>query len=762
MRCHYVVFAFLGFCLVASSGCSETKKKGKVGAFCNDDSDCESGLCFESVCLDPDRDEDGDGLKNGIEVHILKTNPLDKDSDGDGVLDLEEVGDIRNPKDIDGDGLIDALESRLLDPDKDCLPDQFDPHNEVPDKDASQALLAEIHCLKAGGVCAEGKDKISVSCLEGVAVCSYGEVAGYEEEETTCDGKDNDCDGDTDEGLGGEPCEIENDFGACPGTTICDGSGGLKCEGKEPKAEVCNGLDDNCNGETDEGLDMLGECYIENEYGKCPGTLVCENGQEVCSGKAAAREVCNNIDDNCDGRTDEDDICLKTVQISGAVRDGMTNKPLEGAVIDVYEGEGPIPIFKGTGQGAVPVFSAKTEADGRYEIFLVPKTYRLVATMPGYRTVQTEPIKLEDKDILPLNVAMVPETSDLQLASMCGRVLESVTANDLVGVEDATIALLDSKLQNALAHTKSTTHGLFCITGVLAYDLDGKPLESFGISATKEGYYFAFNEYVPNLADTVTFVELYTYKLPPEEVKVFLNEDFEEGLPQGWTVDNPVGNVGWQWLKNGVYQNLGVDKCVQLPALDENCVKDAKDPECALCASEEDFGCIPKPGALPRAYSGKGALWFGNESLGNYLPSDSVCEALEGGSGGPVSGSLTTPWFKVGGPMSLFLGFYTAFEIEAVDRTGADHMFIEMRDAQKPEFRPVLDLNPAIKKIGKPYQPFSSGGFDRAPIWAYYMVELGYVPNPGEVQIRFRFDSNDKLYNGFRGWLIDKVQVFGF
>ncbi len=31
----------------------------------------------------------------------------------------------------------------------------------------------------------------------------------------------------------------------------------------------------------------------------------------------------------------------------------------------------------------------------------------------------------------------------------------------------------------------------------------------------------------------------------------------------------------------------------------------------------------------------------------------------------------------------------------------------------------------------------------------------------GRVEIRFRFDSDDDLFNGFLGWMIDDVQVTG-
>ena len=77
-------------------------------------------------------DSDNDGLSNDEEASI-GTNPNNQDSDGDGILDADEVGDdINNPIDTDSDGIIDALDSNILDSDMDGVVDQLDPANTNP------------------------------------------------------------------------------------------------------------------------------------------------------------------------------------------------------------------------------------------------------------------------------------------------------------------------------------------------------------------------------------------------------------------------------------------------------------------------------------------------------------------------------------------------------------------------------------------------------------------------------------------------------
>jgi hypothetical protein len=96
-------------------------------------------------------------------------------------------------------------------------------------------------------------------------------------------------------------CRVENDFGSCDGERTCD----TACNARTPAAETCNSQDDDCDGDTDEDVSAA-VCDLENGLGICKGNAPCVGGrQEICQGAYATSETCNGKDDDCNGQTDE-------------------------------------------------------------------------------------------------------------------------------------------------------------------------------------------------------------------------------------------------------------------------------------------------------------------------------------------------------------------------------------------------------------------------------------------------------------------------
>jgi len=160
----------------------------------------------------------------------------------------------------------------------------------------------------------------------GVAHCSMGVTACNEEGVVThcegevlpgsevCNNKDDDCDGEIDNRLTddwvGTPCG--NDVGICTAGREACVLGESQCVGEEfGSPEMCNNLDDDCNGLVDDDLE-LEFCYTADPatlaHGECrAGINECIEGEYICMyQRVPTTEICNGLDDDCDGFIDED------------------------------------------------------------------------------------------------------------------------------------------------------------------------------------------------------------------------------------------------------------------------------------------------------------------------------------------------------------------------------------------------------------------------------------------------------------------------
>ncbi|MBK7579154.1 MAG: hypothetical protein IPI67_03020 [Myxococcales bacterium] len=87
---------------------------------------------------------------------------------------------------------------------------------------------------------------------------------------------------------------------------VCDAPTGNQVVTPGEKVEVCNGLDDDCDGQKDDNpTDQGGKCGLSNVGNCVKGTDQCQNGALVCVGKIdPTPELCNGQDNDCDGVID--------------------------------------------------------------------------------------------------------------------------------------------------------------------------------------------------------------------------------------------------------------------------------------------------------------------------------------------------------------------------------------------------------------------------------------------------------------------------
>ncbi|MBI4509809.1 MAG: SUMF1/EgtB/PvdO family nonheme iron enzyme [Deltaproteobacteria bacterium] len=156
-------------------------------------------------------------------------------------------------------------------------------------------------CGTDEGECARG----TWECVDGKLACGGTAVLAKPEQ---CNNKDDDCDGVVDNGDpgGGVSCGT-TDVGECKrGRTRCV-EGKVECEGAiEPADEACDGKDNDCDNKFDEEDPLLNTaCGVT--AGLCsPGKWQCKGGKLQCTGATGPSfEVCDGLDNNCDGTPDE-------------------------------------------------------------------------------------------------------------------------------------------------------------------------------------------------------------------------------------------------------------------------------------------------------------------------------------------------------------------------------------------------------------------------------------------------------------------------
>ena len=155
-------------------------------------------------------------------------------------------------------------------------------------------------------------------CLSGIQICAdNGSGWGRCTEEILptseiCNGLDDDCNGVADDNIVGQGAACTVGVGACAvgGVVTCDDTGAMACDAValEPGLEICDGVDNNCNGQVDEGFDIGVTCTVGVGICAATGINVCDvDGGVVCSAQAGlpGDEDCNGLDDNCNGQIDE-------------------------------------------------------------------------------------------------------------------------------------------------------------------------------------------------------------------------------------------------------------------------------------------------------------------------------------------------------------------------------------------------------------------------------------------------------------------------
>ena len=164
---------------------------------------------------------------------------------------------------------------------------------------------------EGGAACVTGLSRVcspgTETCVAGAITCVQNASPGLE----LCDGIDNDCDPATPDGSDeptlGSACD-GSDADLCTDGVIACVAGALTCtDDASSSAEICDGVDNDCNPATADGSDeaWLGAACDGTDADLCEeGSLICSGGAQTCSDATGdALELCDGLDNDCNPAT---------------------------------------------------------------------------------------------------------------------------------------------------------------------------------------------------------------------------------------------------------------------------------------------------------------------------------------------------------------------------------------------------------------------------------------------------------------------------
>ena len=422
--------------LLAFAGCQfDYPVEGDIGFRCASDDDCVGGYICRGAT---------DGVGRCADGEVAGTECVDEDNDNafvgpdctDQLIDCDDTDPSIRPG---GEELCDGVDNNCS-----CDRASGDTNGDGvvcgPGDDGVDEEIEPLPCPIQSGACAgalaycvagEFQDCVSEGLYdERIQAASGRDDVSFEPQEVSCDGFDNDCDGNPDENCecipgtdtaqecgrsigactrGVQLCQDDGAFSACVEArlgTVCDdgtacassadcGAGTCGPETCATNADCSAGgfcveeqvddresLDDDCLPDSDDDSGCFrsvcrypeGDVACEDDDA-CGDDAACVQGACVPEVIRATDELCNGIDDNCDGRIDDDfsrsTICgpcpfnseFVTIAVTGGRTDFICIDRYEASRADATAGSaGASDLYATSRPGVLPWSGADSEA----------------------------------------------------------------------------------------------------------------------------------------------------------------------------------------------------------------------------------------------------------------------------------------------------------------------------------------------------------------------------------------------------------------
>ena len=373
-----------------------------------------------------------------------------------------------------------------------------------------------------------------------------------------------------------------------------------------------------------------------------------------------------------------------------------------------------------------------TDANGLVNLSLKAGTYKVRGGLTDYsNSVSTITVdKLQSQEA----AFYLTSESAGTVGSLSGTVVDSngdptINASIRISGGDQTSGYFSSTTTDAV--------GNYIISNISKSDSNGDPVSSFMLEVSAAGFSTVTREGVVVLTGkerTESFI------LTPEvlvKTSVYF-DDFESGTGS-WIATGFWNQVD---TKNNTIPNTLVDGGYTLLAPDET------GPQAQL----------------PEAFSGDFSWWYGQVQTGSYIGTQIDSDSLLSGGTSEIknSGQLVSPTITLTSGTVPVLRFRTWWEIESFNpsENGYDIMDVQVSIDSGNTYTTIKRINPSIdpNDSDRKHKPLSSGGFNRKPVWVLEEIDLSdFVGN--DVTVRFNFQTNDANHNGFRGWILDDVEV---